>query len=182
MIHSRNQAAVDLGLKIGLKPFIKFLTNLGLNINRSNHPSLFLGAIELSPFEVQHLFGLFSSRGRNQQVYAINYITQSDGKLLTQSKQLSKNNLSTAHIDAINQALNAITVEGTAKKITDTFHLPGPLFGKTGTTNLGRDSWFSGFNQDLLVTVWVGRDDNQPTPYSGGSGALVLWSHLLLNL
>jgi penicillin-binding protein 1B len=182
LIHSRNQAAVDLGLKMGLKPFIKFLTNLGLNINRSNHPSLFLGAIELSPFEVQHLFGLFSSRGRNQQVYAINYITQSDGKLLTQSKQLSKNNLSTAHIDAINQALNAITIEGTAKKITDTFHLPGPLFGKTGTTNLGRDSWFSGFNQDLLVTVWVGRDDNQPTSYSGGSGALVLWSHLLLNL
>lgn len=182
LIHSRNQATVDLGLKIGLDRFVAYLTQLGLNINRSHHPSLFLGAIDLTPFEVQHLYGLFSSRGKNQQVYAVNYITQGDGKLLSQSQQVRQKQPKTAHIDTINQALHAITTEGTAKKITQQFNLPQPMFGKTGTTNNGRDSWFSGFNQDLLVTVWVGRDDNKPTPYSGSSGALILWSHLFMNL
>lgn len=33
------------------------------------------------------------------------------------------------------------------------------LAGKTGTTNDHRDGWFSGFNTDLVTTVWVGFDD-----------------------
>lgn len=33
------------------------------------------------------------------------------------------------------------------------------LAGKTGTTNDHRDAWFSGFNANLVTTVWVGFDD-----------------------
>lgn len=33
------------------------------------------------------------------------------------------------------------------------------LAGKTGTTNDARDTWFSGFNADMMVTTWVGFDD-----------------------
>ncbi|MCH4295299.1 PBP1A family penicillin-binding protein [Shewanella sp. 3B26] len=34
------------------------------------------------------------------------------------------------------------------------------IAGKTGTTNESRDTWFSGFNPDLVTTVWVGFDDH----------------------
>lgn len=34
------------------------------------------------------------------------------------------------------------------------------LAGKTGTTNDSKDTWFSGFNPDLVTTAWVGFDDN----------------------
>jgi penicillin-binding protein 1A len=33
------------------------------------------------------------------------------------------------------------------------------LAGKTGTTNDHRDAWFSGFNQSLVATAWMGFDD-----------------------
>jgi penicillin-binding protein 1A len=33
------------------------------------------------------------------------------------------------------------------------------LAGKTGTTNEHRDAWFSGFNQSLVATTWMGFDD-----------------------
>jgi penicillin-binding protein 1A len=33
------------------------------------------------------------------------------------------------------------------------------LRGKTGTTNEYVDTWFNGFNDSLVATVWVGRDD-----------------------
>jgi penicillin-binding protein 1A len=36
------------------------------------------------------------------------------------------------------------------------------LGGKTGTTNLYRDAWFSGFNSKLVATVWMGHDDFTP--------------------
>ncbi|VAW44080.1 Multimodular transpeptidase-transglycosylase [hydrothermal vent metagenome] len=182
LVYSRNQATVDLGRQIKLPRFIKFLQQMGLQVQRNNHPALFLGAIELTPFEVQHLFGIFASRGANQYINTIRYVTDKNNKILSRSRQAMSHSLTTSNIDTINRALNQITLRGTARKLTMSFGLPSPLFGKTGTTNQGKDSWYVGFNQELLATVWVGRDDNKATVYSGSSGALVLWGHLFNNL
>ena len=182
LVQSRNQATVDLGLRIQLDKFIAFLKALGLQVHRNNHPALFLGAIELTPFEVQHLFGLFASRGGNQNISAIRYVSDNNNRILSRSQQHMNHSLRTVNIDTINRALHEITRSGTARKLTDVFALQGPVFGKTGTTNDGKDSWFAGFDRRFLATVWVGRDDNQPTPYSGSSGALILWGHLFNNL
>jgi len=51
--------------------------------------------------------------------------------------------------------------------------------GKTGTTEGQRDSWFSGFAGDYQATVWVGNDDNIPTPLTGSSGALPIWTSMM---
>jgi penicillin-binding protein 1A len=36
------------------------------------------------------------------------------------------------------------------------------LAGKTGTTNEGKDTWFVGFNKDVVAAVWVGFDQDRP--------------------
>ncbi len=36
------------------------------------------------------------------------------------------------------------------------------ISGKTGTTNDERDTWFNGFNRNIVTSVWVGFDDDQP--------------------
>ncbi len=36
------------------------------------------------------------------------------------------------------------------------------LAGKTGTTNEAADTWFNGYNPDLVATVWVGFPDHTP--------------------
>lgn len=45
-----------------------------------------------------------------------------------------------------------------------------PAAGKTGTSEENRDGWFIGFTGDLVVGVWVGRDDNEPVEGLNGGG------------
>jgi penicillin-binding protein 1A len=51
------------------------------------------------------------------------------------------------------------------------------LAGKTGTTNEGRDTWFVGFNADVVAAVWVGFDQDRPLGRreQGGITALPMW-------
>jgi penicillin-binding protein 1A len=53
----------------------------------------------------------------------------------------------------------------------------GDLAGKTGTTNDQRDTWFSGFNQQVVTTVWVGFDRLLPLGRgeTGARAALPMW-------
>ena len=70
---------------------------------------------------------------------------------------------------------------GTAKKIIE---LERPDFsGKTGTTNEAESTWFTGFNDSLVTTVWVGFD--QPKSLGnrefGSSIALPIWLDFIKN-
>jgi len=51
-----------------------------------------------------------------------------------------------------------------------------PTFGKTGTTQENRDALFVGFAGNLVVGVWVGRDDNKSLGrISGGTVPAEIW-------
>ncbi len=51
------------------------------------------------------------------------------------------------------------------------------LAGKTGTTNEQRDAWFSGYNNEVVTSVWVGFDNHEPLGRRelGGAAALPIW-------
>lgn len=55
------------------------------------------------------------------------------------------------------------------------------LAGKTGTTNDQRDAWFSGFNQDVVTTAWVGFDTPKTlgARETGGKAALPMWIYYM---
>ncbi|MGH8121646.1 MAG: penicillin-binding protein 1A, partial [Rudaea sp.] len=51
------------------------------------------------------------------------------------------------------------------------------LAGKTGSTNDHRDGWFTGFNDSLVASAWVGFDDFSPLGHDefGAQTALPIW-------
>ena len=53
----------------------------------------------------------------------------------------------------------------------------GDIGGKTGTTNDQIDAWFSGFNDQIVTTSWVGFDNQQTLGRreTGGRAALPMW-------
>lgn len=62
------------------------------------------------------------------------------------------------------------------------------LHAKTGTTNNVHDAWFAGFNGNLVVTTWVGFDNDRDLGYtrtkgseSGGATALPIFASFFKN-
>jgi penicillin-binding protein 1A len=55
------------------------------------------------------------------------------------------------------------------------------LAGKTGTTNEAKDTWFNGFNPNIVATVWVGFDQERSLGEAeeGAKTALPIWIHYM---
>ncbi len=55
------------------------------------------------------------------------------------------------------------------------------LAGKTGTTNQAKDTWFNGFNRELVATVWVGFDQERPLGEGeqGARTAVPVWVNFM---
>jgi len=55
------------------------------------------------------------------------------------------------------------------------------IAGKTGTTNDAHDAWFSGFNGNLVTTVWVGFDQDRSlgSGEEGGRTAVPIWTYFM---
>lgn len=49
------------------------------------------------------------------------------------------------------------------------------LAGKTGTTNNQMDAWYTGYNQSLVASVWVGFDETHSVQEYGSQAALPIW-------
>jgi penicillin-binding protein 1A len=75
----------------------------------------------------------------------------------------------------MNSILRDVVARGTAKKAQQLKR--SDIGGKTGTTNGPTDAWFSGFNQHLVATAWVGFDNNNNIGKReyGGTAALPIW-------
>jgi penicillin-binding protein 1A len=75
----------------------------------------------------------------------------------------------------IDSILKDVITRGTARKALALER--SDIAGKTGTTNGPMDAWFSGYNQDVVTTTWVGFDNYTPLGRRefGGTAALPIW-------
>ena len=55
--------------------------------------------------------------------------------------------------------------------------------GKTGTTQNSKDAWFIGYINNLIIGVWVGKDDNTKVKgLSGGNQPAKIHREIVRNL
>ncbi|MCB5225465.1 penicillin-binding protein 1B [Alishewanella sp. 16-MA] len=168
---SLNVPTVRLGLQLGMPKLQEALRRLGLERNITLYPSALLGSLELSPYEVSQLYQTIANNGVHQSLATVQAVTDQNGAVVYQRNLTPSVRYPAADVYLLHYAMIESTLTGTAQSLARTW--PQPTFaGKTGTSSDYRDSWFSGFDQDRLVTVWLGRDDNKSTNLTGGSGAL----------
>ncbi len=179
LARSYNLATVRLGMSVGTAEVGRTLRRLGATDPVPDYPSLFLGAIDLSPLEVTQLYQTIAGDGFHSPLHAIREVLTEDGRPLQRQGLIVRQTIAPAPAYVLKTLMTEVLVSGTGQALSRTFNDAMPLAGKTGTTDDLRDSWFVGFGGDLLASVWVGRDDNRPAGLSGAQGAMQIWSAMM---
>ncbi|HTW38613.1 MAG TPA: penicillin-binding protein 1B [Steroidobacteraceae bacterium] len=182
LAESLNDATVNLGMDIGLESVGHSLERFGLDRAPPQNPSLLLGTVELTPLEVAQLYGGLANGGFRTTLRAVRAVLSADGKPLKAFP---------VEVDAVAQAdpvyevdsmLEQVIERGTGRPALGVLPRGLIVAGKTGTSSDLRDSWFAGFSGDDLAVVWVGYDDDRVAGFTGETGALPVWSHLMADI
>ena len=181
MAHSYNLSTARLGMDLGLDNVIDTLHRLGVEREFNAYPSLLLGAQGLSPLEVAKMYQTMASNGFQMPLRAIRQVTDSTGQELSRYPFELEQTIDNDSMHLLQYMLQETTRTGTARSIYN--HLPAAInvAGKTGTSDLQRDSWFAGFAGNRLAVVWLGLDNNDPVPFTGSSGALRAWTDYMVH-
>ncbi|MGF6695098.1 penicillin-binding protein 1B [Metapseudomonas resinovorans] len=179
LANSYNLSTAKLGLELGVPNVLKTLERLGVSREWPAYPSMLLGAGALSPMEVATMYQTLANGGFNTPLRGIRSVLTAEGEPLKRYPFQIQQRFDPGAIYLVQNAMQRVMREGTARSVYSQLPSSLTLAGKTGTTNDSRDSWFAGFSQDLLAVVWLGRDDNGKTPLTGATGALQVWTSFM---
>ena len=144
--------------------------------------SLTLGGGEVRLIDMADAYSAFVNKGYRVDPVAILKVTDINGKVLEDNRPQKGNKVLT---DEQAFLIDSILSDNDARK--DTFgsnsllNVPDVMV-KTGTTNDKRDNWTIGGNDNAMVGVWVGNNDNSQmlNVASGVSGASPIWRRIIL--
>jgi len=179
---SYNLATARLGMAVGLDRISETLRRLGYEGPLAKVPALTLGAVSMSPFDVATIYHTIAAGGFYSPLVSIHSVYGAENQPLKRYPYRVESRFEAGPIHLIQYAMQVVMREGTGRSAYRTLSDDVAVAGKTGTSNDQRDSWFSGFGDDYLAVVWLGRDDNGKMPFTGSSGALQIWSELMSTL
>lgn len=179
LIHSINIPTVNLSINIGLKKLVDSWLLLGISKKYITPlPSISLGAINLTPFEIAQVFQIIGSGGYKSSLSSVRSIISDDGKVLYQNLPQSIHIESSEASYLTLYGMQQVVKSGTAKSLGTIFK-EFSLAGKTGTTNNLVDNWFVGIDGKQIVITWIGRDNNHTTRLYSSSGAMQIYKRYL---
>jgi penicillin-binding protein 1B len=172
-------ATVNLGLDIGVENVAAMLGRLGFEEPVQPYPSLLLGAVGMTPFDVAQMYGTLAAGGFRTPLRAVLSVVDAAGEPLQRYPIAVEQTVGAETVHQLTDALVQVMQRGTGRSASEELPRGFAAAGKTGTSDGFRDSWFAGFTGEHVVVVWVGYDDNRPTGLTGATGALPIWAAIV---
>lgn len=163
LLYSKNSITVRLVKEMGTVQVVReLLRNVGIGVDEKvtnneikvpNLPSISLGAVNLSLYEMTGAYTTFANNGMYTEPIFIKRIEDKYGKVIYNAVPEKK--------VAINPKYNAVMVDMLRNNVGGKYGLgiKTPVGGKTGTTNDYTDGWFMSITPNLVSGTWVGGDD-----------------------
>ena len=195
LVQSRNVVSVKLLQEVSIKDAKESLEKFGFYKEElPNDLSLALGSYGVSPLKNAELFSIFANGGKKVVPYFIDRILFPDGNEINFSEEkksktgdylsqwfgTDEREADNFSIDPriafmINDILKEAAQRGTGRKINELGRKD--FAAKTGTSNDAESTWFTGFNENILTTVWFGYDNPSSLGNNefGSTTSLPIW-------
>jgi len=167
---SSNAATVRLAESVGRANVIRAARDLGITTPLPDKPSLALGTGGVSLLELTSAYAAIYSGRYPVRARGLPEARPEGGfaQFFASRGFLDEQRDRAPMLDLLYAAANSGTGRRAALRV--------PTFGKTGTTQDNRDALFVGFAGDLVVGVWVGRDDDKSLgKITGGTAPARIW-------
>ena len=173
LAHSMNLPTVDLYFKVGRDNLINTCNRLKFPKFTTDAPSIALGTLDLSLYEIVKAYAAFADKGEMNELSMITKITDANGKILYSRKSTEPDKVFTPETtEMITAILQEAINHGTGTRIRSTYGIRSALAGKTGTAQNFSDAWFIAYTPDLVLGTWVGARTPDIHFFSGnGSGS-----------
>jgi len=174
---SLNSATVRLASNIGIKDIVEFAQKCGLSSKIYPYLSTALGGSDVKPIELTQAYSVFATGKKIKPIF-YEKITDNNGVIIEENRPDIETILPEEIVKSMREMLREVVLSGTAQRANE---IGREVYGKTGTTNDFSDAWFVGFDDRLLVGVWVGRDNHKPIgpKEAGARAALPIWVHFM---
>ena len=186
---SLNVPAVKGLAKVGLETFLTQAYAMGFvtleptqeNLQRLGL-SVALGGGEVHLIDSTTSFSSFANGGRRVEPVSILKVVDKNGTVLYEHRAVTGEEvMSPEEAYLINHILSDDSARSMAFGANSKLNVSPNVAVKTGTTNDQRDNWAIGWSREVIVSAWVGNNDNSAmkTVASGISGATPIWQRII---
>jgi penicillin-binding protein 1A len=172
---------------------VNLAKSLGIESEIPEVPSIALGSVDLTLYEMVGAYNAFANRGMYVEPMMILSIEDKNGTVLADFTPKTKEVLSEEAAYTVINLLEGVTQFGSGIRLRSwtsnpdgivtghPYNFTNPIAGKTGTTQNQSDGWFMGIVPNLTTGVWVGAED-RATHFAdlargqGASMALPIWA------
>jgi len=184
LANSMNTVTTFLMKQVGPRPVIDLARKMGITGDIPEVPSIALGTVDLSVYEMVGSYTTFANKGRYVQPIMITRIEDKNGVVLEEFTPETRQVMSDKDAYVILKLLMGVTEDGTGSRLRHDYgskfyrnnavtgypyKFTNEIAGKTGTTQNQSDGWFMGVVPNLITGVWTGCDD-RAAHFGGGFG------------
>jgi len=164
--------------------FVEYLKKCNIKSDLQPYPSIALGAVEISLFEMVQAYTMFPGAGYNAQPFFINRIEDKNGNVLESYSPQRRKVIKEETAYSVVSMMQGVIQKGTGRSMYSYAVPTQSIAGKTGTTNDNSDLWFMGYTPQLLAGAWVGCDDRYirfSDNYfgQGAHASLPIWAYFM---
>tara|TARA_R110002073_G_scaffold279026_1_gene443183 strand:- start:471829 stop:474132 length:2304 start_codon:yes stop_codon:yes gene_type:complete len=194
LANSVNVISAQLIDKATPKNVVRLANNLGIEKEIPEVPSIALGSVDLSLYEMVGAYNTFSNKGMYVEPIMVLRIEDKNGTSLSEFAPKTKEVLNEQAAYTVINLLEGVTQFGSGVRLRSSsgvypdsiasgypYKLTNPIAGKTGTTQNQSDGWFMGLVPNLTTGVWVGGEERaihfpDLGRGQGASMALPIWA------
>ena len=199
LANSMNTVTTFLMKQVGPRPVINLARRMGITGDIPEVPSIALGTVDLSVYEMVGSYTTFANKGRYVQPIMVTRIEDKNGVVLEEFTPETRQVMSDRDAYVILKLLMGVTEDGTGIRLRHDlgknfyrnnavtgypYKFTNEIAGKTGTTQNNSDGWFMGAVPNLITGVWTGCEDRAAhmggglgTYYGqGATAALPIWA------